>query len=64
MQSRHTKVREETKIHSKGKKKKAKDLWDGRRHADGGNVDPQENGDSLNNLPHYDEVWDKLRQEK
>ena len=45
MQLRHTKIREETKLHSKGRKKKAKDVYNGKRYADAGNGDPQENGD-------------------
>lgn len=50
MQLRHTKIREETKLHSKGRKKKAKDVQNGKRYANAGKVDPQENGDRLNGL--------------
>lgn len=49
MQAGHLKGGEETKLHSKGrKKKKARDVWDSKRHADRGNGDPQEKNNRLN----------------
>lgn len=49
MQAGHLKGGEETKLYSKGrKKKKAKDVWDSKRHADRGNGDPQEKNNGLN----------------